>query len=239
VAVGAPVVRRRATLLVLATLAAALGCHPPVVRHRVKPGDTLYRIGKAYGVEYGEVARANGLENPDRIEVGQELVIPHATRELPVEVITPVQSREDRPAPTELPRDRVAFIWPVDGPVIAPFGERGDVHHDGIDIAAAAGTPVRAARSGRVLYSDELRGYGKLLILEHGDGYATVYAHDRLNAVTVGALVHQGDAIAEVGDTGDSLQPSLHFEVRRDNVARNPLFYLPPRRAAARGASAP
>lgn len=220
-------------------VAAVLGCHPPVVKHTVKPGDTLYRIGKAYGIEYAELARANGLQNPDRIEVGQELVIPHATRALPVEVITPTQSRDDRPAPAELPHDRVPFVWPVDGTVIGTFGERGDVHHDGIDIAAPAGTPVRAARSGRVLYSDELRGYGKLLILEHDDGYATVYAHDRTNAAAVGAVVRQGDVIAEVGDTGDSAQPSLHFEVRRDNVARNPLFYLPPRHAAARGASAP
>ena len=91
---------------------------------------------------------------------------------------------------------------------------------------------MRAARGGRVLYSDELRGYGNLLIIEHGDGYATVYAHNRdeprcRRAPSSG----RATSIAEVGETGDSSQPNLHFEVRQDNVARNPVFYLPARRA--------
>jgi murein DD-endopeptidase MepM/ murein hydrolase activator NlpD len=101
------------------------------------------------------------------------------------------------------------------------------------------GTPVRAARGGRVLYSDELRGYGNLLIIDHGDGYATVYAHNRTNLVKTGAVVRQGEIVAEVGETGDSSQPNLHFEVRQQNVARNPVYYLPARRAGVRGASNP
>ena len=120
---------------------------------------------------------------------------------------------------------------------MSTFGRRGESHHDGVDIAAAVGTPVRAARGGRILYSDELRGWGNLLIVDHGDGYATVYAHNRANRVATGAVVRQGDVIAEVGDTGDSSQASLHFEMRKDNVARNPIFYLPRRRTAARGAT--
>jgi lipoprotein NlpD len=163
--------------------------------------------------------------------------VPSANRELPVEVITPSRAREDRPAPAELPADRSPFIWPVEGDVASAFGPRGETHHDGIDIAAAIGTPVRAARGGRVLYSDELRGYGNLLIIDHGEGYATVYAHNRTNVVGTGAVVRQGDVVAEVGESGDSSEPNLHFEVRQDNVARNPVFYLPARRAASRGAS--
>jgi hypothetical protein len=117
--------------------------------------------------------------------------------------------------------------------VSSSFGPRGETHHDGIDIAAPIGTPVRAARGGRVLYSDELRGYGNLLIIEHGDGYATVYAHNRANLVKTGAAVRQGEVVAEVGETGDSSQPNLHFEVRQQNVARNPVYYLPARRRRA------
>ena len=227
--------RRAGRALALVALV-AVACHPAGFRHRVKPGENLYRIGKAYGVDYQELARLNDITDPNRIEVGQQLVIPNATRELPVDLITPARAREDQPPPTELPPDRSPFVWPVDGVVTSTFGPRGESHHDGIDIAAPAGTPVRAARGGRVLYSDELRGYGYLLILDHGDGYATVYAHNRTNEVATGAVVRQGDPIAEVGETGDTAQPNLHFEVRKDNVARNPLFYLPVRRAAARGA---
>ena len=228
--------RRTAVLPVLAAVVALAACSTPGIRHRVRPGENLYRIGKAYGVDYRELARANGIENADRIEVGQRLIVPNATRELPVEVITPSRAREDAPAASDLPPDRSPFIWPAEGAIVSAFGPRGETHHDGIDIAAPVGTPVRAARGGRVLYSDELRGYGNLLIVDHGEGYATVYAHNRANLTTTGAVVKQGDVIAEVGESGDSSEPNLHFEVRQDNVARNPIFYLPPRRAAARGA---
>jgi murein DD-endopeptidase MepM/ murein hydrolase activator NlpD len=232
--------RRPARAVALAIAAAVIalgGCGPAEFRHRVRPGENLYRIGKAYGVDYRELARVNGIDNVDRIEVGRKLVIPSATRELPVEVITPTRAREDRPAATELPTDRSPFIWPVDGGVASSFGPRGETHHDGIDIAAPAGTPVRAARGGRVLYSDQLRGYGNLLIIDHGEGYATVYAHNRTNDVTSGDVVRQGDVVAKVGESGESSEPSLHFELRQDNVARNPVFYLPPRRTGVRGAS--
>jgi len=229
--------RRAVSVWVVAVVAVIAACGTPTVRHRVRPGDTLYRIGKAYGVDYRELAKANGIDNADRIEVGQRLVVPNATRELPVEVITPSRAREDAPAIGDLPADRSPFIWPIDGEVVSTFGPRGETHHDGIDIAAPVRTPVRAARGGRVLYNDELRGYGNLVILDHGEGYATVYAHNHVNLVRTGAAVKQGDVIAEVGESGESSEPNLHFEVRQDNVARNPVFYLPVRRSAVRGAS--
>jgi murein DD-endopeptidase MepM/ murein hydrolase activator NlpD len=125
----------------------------------------------------------------------------------------------------------------VFGPVTSDFGPRGVTHHDGIDISTAEGTVVRAARAGRVLYSDALRGYGNLIILDHDDGWATVYAHNRENRSRVGDQVRQGDPIAVVGRTGKTSGPNLHFEIRKDNVARNPLFLLPGRRDA-RAASA-
>jgi murein DD-endopeptidase MepM/ murein hydrolase activator NlpD len=101
------------------------------------------------------------------------------------------------------------------------------VHHDGIDISAPRGTAVRAAAAGRVLYSDRLRGYGNLVILDHGDGFATVYAHNTRNDVSAGERIAAGQVIATVGETGQTSGPHLHFEVREDNVARDPLAYLP------------
>jgi murein DD-endopeptidase MepM/ murein hydrolase activator NlpD len=208
---------------------AACGGGPAGIRHRVERGENLYRIGKAYGVTFQELARVNKIDDPNRIEVGQELVIPHATRHLPVELITPERAQEDRPTLRELPQGPTPFVWPVpDGVPFSDFGPRGATHHDGIDIGSPVGTPVRAARAGRVIYADTLRGYGNLVIVEHDDGYATVYAHNRENHATPGEEVQQGEVIAEVGDTGTASGPNLHFEIRKDNVARNPRFYLPP-----------
>ena len=229
--------RGGAVAAVVAVAVAACGGGPAGIRHRVGRGETLYRIGKAYGVSDRELARVNGIRQPDRIEVGQVLVIPHATRPLPVQVITPEQARAERPAPRDMPTGPEAFVWPVDGGVVtSEFGPRGATHHDGIDIGCPVGTPVHAARGGRVLYSDRLRGYGNLVILEHDGGYATVYAHNRENRAAAGMAVRQGDVIAGCGQTGNTRGANLHFEVRKDNVARNPLYYLsPPAGGTVRG----
>jgi lipoprotein NlpD len=217
-------------------LAACAG--PAGLRHRVERGESLYRIAKAYGVSAETLARVNGIKDSQRIEVGQVIVIPHARRSLPVDVITPEKARGDRPAPPELPRGPSPFVWPVDaGSLSSPFGPRGASHHDGIDISTSEGTPVRAARGGRVLYSDELRGYGKIVIVAHDAGYATVYAHNRENRTRTGEEVRQGEVIAAVGRTGKTSGANLHFEIRKDNIARDPLYYLPPlpdRQAASR-----
>lgn len=219
--------RRGVGAVVVAVGVAACG-GPAGFRHRVARGENLYRIGKAYGVSYQELARVNDIADPSRIEIGQEIVVPHASRELPVEIITPERAQEDRPAPTDLPKGDTPFVWPVPGGVLSDFGPRGATHHDGIDIGSPVGTPVHAARAGRVIYADSLRGYGNLVILEHDDGYATVYAHNKANRAAPGDEVRQGEVIAEVGDTGTATAPNLHFEIRKDNVARNPRFYLPP-----------
>ncbi len=128
------------------------------------------------------------------------------------------------------------FGWPVDGPVSSRYGRRGRRHHDGIDISAPVGTPVRAAADGVVVYAGTLRGYGRMIILRHVRGYLTVYAHNARHHVVYGARVRRGDVIAAVGRTGRTTGPNLHFEVRRDDIAYNPLAFLPPRsEAVARG----
>lgn len=86
---------------------------------------------------------------------------------------------------------------------------------------------MTAAADGKVIFSDVLRGYGNVVIIRHAKGYLTVYAHNRTNLVKEGQSVRQGDPVAEVGQTGRATGPSLHFEVRKDNLARDPLRYLP------------
>jgi murein DD-endopeptidase MepM/ murein hydrolase activator NlpD len=118
------------------------------------------------------------------------------------------------------------FIWPVNGPVVSGFGMRWGRMHEGIDIAAALGTPIHAAASGAVIHAGWLGGYGNLVVVDHGDGLATAYAHASAILVAVGQQVSQGDTLSLVGSTGNSSGPHLHFEVRVNGNAVDPLLYL-------------
>jgi murein DD-endopeptidase MepM/ murein hydrolase activator NlpD len=118
------------------------------------------------------------------------------------------------------------FIWPVNGPVVSGFGMRWGRMHEGIDIAAGIGTPIWAAAAGTVIHAGWLGGYGNLVVLDHGNGLATAYAHASTILVAVGQQVSQGETISLVGSTGNSSGPHLHFEVRVNGSAVDPLLYL-------------
>ena len=118
------------------------------------------------------------------------------------------------------------FIWPCDGIVVSGFGMRWGRMHEGIDIGCAYGTPNRAAASGTVIYSGWLGGYGNLIVVDHGNGLSTAYAHASSLLVGVGQSVSQGETVSLVGSTGNSSGPHLHFEVRVNGQAVDPLFYL-------------
>ena len=198
------------------------------IYHVVKPGETLYRIGRAYDLNYADLARVNRLRDPNQIQIGQKLFIPGAARQLPVEMITPadsIVSTPPVPRSSELPEN--AIIWPIVGGINSHFGRRGATFHDGIDISAQEGTPIKAIGKGEVIYSDQLRGYGNLVILRHSGGLVSVYAHNQINLVAAGDLVAQGEVIAKVGSTGRVTGPHLHLEIRKNNVAQDPLLYLP------------
>lgn len=198
------------------------------VYHHVRRGENLYRIGKAYGVSHTELAKANGIADASRLEIGQRIFVPGGKRVLPVNVITPERAVNAAPTVNDFPQSAGVFIWPLaSGTLTSAFGPRGRSFHDGIDIGAPPGTIVRASREGTVIYSDTLRGYGNVVIVQHVGGYATVYAHNEENLVDAGTKVRQGQPVAKVGRTGRTSGPNLHFEIRKDNVARNPIYFLP------------
>ena len=118
--------------------------------------------------------------------------------------------------------------WPIRGRLSSGFGWRRGRAHEGIDIPARRGTPIRAAEAGRVIHSGSgLGDYGRVVIVKHAGPYKTVYAHNRRNRVRKGQFVEKGEVIAEVGTTGNANGPHLHFELRRGAKPLDPLLHLP------------
>lgn len=118
-----------------------------------------------------------------------------------------------------------AMIWPVSGPVTSPFGPRWGRMHEGIDIAVPTGTPIRAVQAGTVVLAAPTGGYGNYTCIDHGGGLSSCYAHQSSFAITSGG-VSQGDIVGYVGCTGSCFGDHLHFEVRINGVATDPLGYL-------------
>ncbi|MFQ5519617.1 MAG: peptidoglycan DD-metalloendopeptidase family protein [Mariprofundus sp.] len=219
----------------------------PVIRY-VRPHDTLFSIGKKFGIDYRLIAKRNRISYPYRIFVGQRLYIDrraprsHDLTATKIRNATPPKKAAKRKIRSKSKKKKVAksahkrkasgykgrLLWPVRGKLTSKFGRRGSRMHDGIDIGAKEGTPVHAAASGTVVYSDSrLSGYGKLIIIRHGKNLFTAYGHNQRNLVKKGAKVRAGDTIARVGHTGRASGPHLHFEVRQGSTPVNPLAYLP------------
>ncbi len=190
---------------------------------------------------YADLARVNGINDPSRLEVGARITIPDATRELPVNVITP-ETRARRPARTAGPAEGAHSV-PVadqrrrDAPASGPVATRITTASTSVQRRRP---PVRAARDGGCSTATRCAATVNLVIVEHDRGYATVYAHNQDNLVQTGAVVRAGpgDRLLSAR-AGRPTAPNLHFELRKDNVARNPLFFLPPqgRVTAARAAT--
>jgi murein DD-endopeptidase MepM/ murein hydrolase activator NlpD len=130
--------------------------------------------------------------------------------------------------PEPAPRAGSRFLWPLEGKLLSSFGpKKGGLHNDGINIAAARGTPVRAAENGVVAYAgNELRGFGNLLLIKHAEGWTTAYAHNEELLVRRGDQVKRGQVIAKVGSSGSVTSPQLHFELRQGARAVDPVKLL-------------
>ena len=139
--------------------------------------------------------------------------------------IREAQQRSSVPA-VVAPSGSGVLGWPVSGPVTSGFGVRWGRMHEGIDIAVGEGTPVRAAAAGTVIYAGWMSGYGNLVAVDHRNGLSTAYAHNSSLAVSVGQSVAAGEVVSYSGNTGNSTGPHVHFEVRVDGSAVDPLGYL-------------
>lgn len=209
-----------AAILLLTSLASdawAQSGRPSFALVVVRQGQTLWSISRAYGVPVEMIVEINGLRNPDAIRIGQRLRIP----------VRGSRVRWTPPSSKKVPSlvARHQFVWPARGELTSLFGwrRRARRHHAGIDIGAPWGSPIVAARPGVVIYSGWYFLYGRTVILDHGSGITTLYAHASKLLVRAGQQVAAGQAVAKVGCTGRCTGPHLHFEIRVNGRALNPL----------------
>jgi murein DD-endopeptidase MepM/ murein hydrolase activator NlpD len=227
------------------------------VYHTVTKGVTLYRISQAYKVPIAKLMEANRLSSPSAVKVGEKLFIPGAKAVLPVDPYVPLSPSEKKkleqsldpgeqtlPTPPLTPEDsrerrdaekppwwgkELDIIWPIQGKITSPFGPRGKRFHCGIDIRSPSYQEVKSAMDGEVILARHTRtGYGKVVILRHGQGFLTIYGHLNVIIANEGEAVRQGQSIGGVGSTGRSTGPHLHFELRHNGRPLNPLPLLPP-----------
>ena len=177
------------------------------VNHPLERGQTLYALSKAYGVSTDTLATVNKIGDPTSIPAGTKIFVPGATRVLPI-------------GPPRPP-----MLWPLKGRIMTSFHGRNG-HHDGVDIDGEEGNEIRAAASGRVVRAGRDGAYGLRVILDHGKGLTTLYAHASSIAVKRGDEVSKGDLIARVGRTGNAHGSHLHFEVRRNDKPIDPGPFL-------------
>lgn len=206
------------------------------VIHIVKKGDNLGKIARTYNVQNEQVVAANDLRKDGAgLQIGQPLFIPGGEKVPNVVAPRPVLVEETRrntgidkiaaPQPSVEAPAGSGYIWPTDNHRINQyFGLR----HTGVDIAGKIGNTNYAARSGRVIKSQDgwNGGYGSYVIIDHGGGVTTLYAHNHKRLVSVGDYVDQGQPIGLLGSTGRSTGPHLHFEVRVNGKKGNPLKYV-------------
>lgn len=192
------------------------------VIYRVRSGDSLSSVATLHQVTVEAIAGANNISDPKSLQTGQLLVVPGGRVRTAVTAAAGTSSSKS----TAAAASGGTLAWPVLGSVSSRFGPRWGHMHSGIDIAAAYETTIHAAAAGKVIFVGWYGQYGRCVILDHGGGLTTLYGHASSILVHTGDHVQRGDAIAEVGSSGNSTGPHLHFEVRVVGEPRNPLNYL-------------
>ena len=188
--------------------------------HIVKNGETGFGIALKYGVKLENIAVANGIPAPYTLRIGQKLIIPAVMNaDIPI---------------TQVPTTPY-FRYPHDGQVLLGFAMRPDGKgHDGIDFAANVGDMVRAAASGTVIFAGaEPTRFGRMVVIDHGNGWHSAYGHLARVTVTQGEVVKTGERIGIAGDAGIATRTELHFEIRQNGSPVDPAAKLPAKRGSA------
>ena len=206
------------------------------VLHTVLSAETLLDIALKYGVETSDIQAANrSLTDPDKLSIGQELLVPSPKRFAPAAVAVPApppsgsgSGSSSASAIISGPRSASGLMWPTTGPVSSYFGPRHPLGID-IDLYANASAPIAASASGTVSFAggNSCCSYGLYIVIDHGNGLQTLYAHLSKVSVSTGQKVSQGQVIGNGGRTGYATGNHLHFEVHKSGAVVNPVAYLP------------
>lgn len=191
------------------------------VYHTVAKGETLEEIAAYYKVKVEDITQYEGnyMQEPYTISVGQKLIVPGGEKPRKVRTVTAWAGS----VPAGATKGSGTFGYPISGYVSQGYHE----YHIGLDIAAPKGTPVKAADSGYVaIAARQDSGYGLYVVIDHGNGFQTLYAHFSAITVKVGQSVTKGQQIGLCGSTGKSTGPHVHFEIKLNGVRRNPAAYL-------------
>jgi LysM repeat protein len=195
----------------------------PGVLHTVADGDTLDSVAKKYKADSQAIIELdwNKLKPPYTLTAGQKIIVPDGEKPYNPRV---VYLPDGRQVLVGAPKGLGRFVWPTQGYITSRFGEGG---HRGLDIAAYTGAPIYAADAGAVTYSGPLGGYGLAVIIDHGNGFQSLYGHLSVYYPRVGQAIKRGQAIGKMGSTGNSTGPHLHLEITLWGGLVNPAGYLP------------
>lgn len=198
------------------------------VVHKVKSGETVGKIALQYGVEEKDIFSYNDIKSANSLVIGQNIIIPGGRKTTTQTAVaskpsTPASVVEKLTTPKKATDSGSSMVWPTEGHRITQYYSW---RHTGLDIANKTGTPLYAAEAGTVEYSGWSNGYGYNVLVNHGGGKKTRYAHASKLYVKVGDKVARGEQIAAMGSTGWSTGPHIHFEVIVNGVKQNPLNYI-------------
>ena len=234
-------------LFLLIACATTSGTATNGVYHRVKKGETLWRISQTYNCDLDKLAEVNNL--PDsRIEAGSVLFIPHAANTISIKPETTSSHKTADTIKKKTPKSvqkkrtsasrnvsnkktsqsyRPGFMWPIRGKVSSKFGTYKGMRNNGIKIGGKEGASILASAGGIVIHSAPIKYYGETIIIKHNSTYSTVYSHLKKRIAHTGSTVRRGEKIGFLGKEKKTGKPCLHFEIRYKNRAKNPLYYLP------------
>lgn len=203
--------------------------------HQVERGESLWTLAKIYGISADKIRIANNLTG-DGLKQGQKLIIPGGKRPAPrPRVVLASRGAGDSRGSSNRTAIATDLGWPLSGRITSGYGWR--IHpvyrtrdfHEGIDIAAPSGTPIRASATGKVTFVGRDGAYGLTVKIDHGNGVVTRYSHNSKNLVEVGDQVEKGQVIANVGRTGVATGPHVDFGIYGGGRSVNPMWYLPGR----------
>ncbi|MDD2585139.1 MAG: M23 family metallopeptidase [Syntrophomonadaceae bacterium] len=184
--------------------------------HIIRSGETMWDIAVKYDVTVEDIKKNNVNTNPRTLKIGDKLAIPNSAYRTAMVDITPSRGLSSA----------TSYAWPLVGTITSKYGWRSSGFHHGLDIAGDIGDPVKASADGIVSCSESKAVYGRTVIIDHRDGRQTLYAHLQKANVIKGQKVRKGQTIGNVGITGRTTGPHLHFEIKQDTKTYDPLQFL-------------